>query len=212
MKSKGGDKTNVKWDRLDNTAHLFPVIANESMSSVYRISVTLSEEVDKELLQEALNRVLPFFDIFNSRMRKGFFWYYFERTDDLKRTLHDLDEIDKKYGFTEADVNAGTITDAETVNKWRKEMPDLNYVNLYGSSEIAGICLYYEIKKEDVFADTDSLPMGKTLSNCKIVLVDQESGKAITERNTSGEIYLSSKALAKEYVNLIERILKNEQH
>ena len=78
MKSKGGDKTNVKWDRLDNTAHLFPVIANESMSSVYRISVTLSEEVDKELLQEALNRVLPFFDIFNSRMRKGFFWYYFE--------------------------------------------------------------------------------------------------------------------------------------
>lgn len=78
MKSQSGKKGNVNWDRLDNTAHLFPVIANESMSSVYRISLTLSEEIDKELLQEALNRVLPFFDIFNSRMRKGFFWYYFE--------------------------------------------------------------------------------------------------------------------------------------
>ena len=31
----------IRWDRLDNTAHLFPVIAGESMSNVYRISVTL---------------------------------------------------------------------------------------------------------------------------------------------------------------------------
>ncbi|MBQ3558195.1 MAG: AMP-binding protein [Agathobacter sp.] len=93
----------------------------------------------------------------------------------------------------------GEVFPMKQLNKWRKEMPDLNYVNLYGSSEIAGICLYYEVKKEDVFADTDSLPMGKPLSNCKIVLVDQESGKVITDQKVSGEIYLSSKALAKEY-------------
>ena len=93
----------------------------------------------------------------------------------------------------------GEVFPMKQLNKWRKEMPDLNYVNLYGSSEIAGICLYYEVKKEDVFADTESLPMGKPLSNCKIVLVDQESGKVITDKNVSGEIYLSSKALAKEY-------------
>ena len=85
------------------------------------------------------------------------------------------------------------------LNKWRKELPDLTYVNLYGSSEIAGICLHYEIKKEDVFEDSDVLPMGKTLSNCKIVLIHQETGAVITEPNVSGEIYLSSKALAKEY-------------
>ena len=35
----------IRWDRLDNTAHLFPVIAGESMSNVYRISVTLTELV-----------------------------------------------------------------------------------------------------------------------------------------------------------------------
>lgn len=99
----------------------------------------------------------------------------------------------------------GEVFPMKQLNKWRKEMPDLKYVNLYGSSEIAGICLYYEVKKEDVFEDTDSLPMGKTLSNCKIVLVDQESGKAITERNTSGEIYLASKALAKEYYGDAEK-------
>ena len=68
----------IRWDRLDNTAHLFPVIAGESMSNVYRISVTLKEEIDPELLQKALDMVLPKFDGFNLRLRQGVFWYYFE--------------------------------------------------------------------------------------------------------------------------------------
>mgnify|MGYP005894791243 CR=1 FL=1 len=68
----------IRWDRLDNTAHLFPVIAGESMSNVYRISVTLKEEINPELLQRALDMVLPKFDGFNLRLRQGVFWYYFE--------------------------------------------------------------------------------------------------------------------------------------
>lgn len=71
-------KVQPAWDKLDNTANLFPVIANEDMTNVYRISVTLSEEVDRVVLQEALNRVLPQFLIFRMRLRMGFFWYYFE--------------------------------------------------------------------------------------------------------------------------------------
>ncbi len=72
------NSSEIKWDKLDNTAHLFPVIAGESMSNVYRISVTLTEEVQPKLLQEALERVLPWFDVFNVRIRSGVFWYYFE--------------------------------------------------------------------------------------------------------------------------------------
>ena len=68
----------IRWERLDNTAHLFPVIAGESMSNTYRISVTLSELIKPELLQQALNMVLPKFDGFNLRLRRGVFWYYFE--------------------------------------------------------------------------------------------------------------------------------------
>lgn len=69
---------NVRWERLDNTAHLFPIIANDEMSNVYRISVTLKETIQPEKLQEALDKVLPRFSGFNLRLRKGFFWYYFE--------------------------------------------------------------------------------------------------------------------------------------
>lgn len=68
----------IRWDKLDNTAHLFPVIAGESMSNVYRISVTLTERIEPELLQQALDIVLPKFDGFNLRLRQGVFWYYFE--------------------------------------------------------------------------------------------------------------------------------------
>lgn len=71
-------KEQLAWDKLDNTANLFPVIATEDMTNVYRISVTLTEEIDRILLQEALNRILPQFSVFRMRLRMGVFWYYFE--------------------------------------------------------------------------------------------------------------------------------------
>lgn len=71
-------KEQLAWDKLDNTANLFPVIATEDMTNVYRISVTLTEEIDRVLLQEALNRILPQFSVFRMRLRMGVFWYYFE--------------------------------------------------------------------------------------------------------------------------------------
>lgn len=48
------------------------------MSNVYRIFVNLNEEIDKNILQQALSIVLPKFDGFNVRLRQGVFWYYFE--------------------------------------------------------------------------------------------------------------------------------------
>ncbi|MBO5176961.1 MAG: hypothetical protein J6K04_12665 [Lachnospiraceae bacterium] len=77
-KKKKHAQKDIRWERLDNTAHLFPAIAGETMSNVYRICVTLTELIEPELLQKAVDMVLPKFDGFNLRMRKGVFWYYFE--------------------------------------------------------------------------------------------------------------------------------------
>ena len=68
----------IRWEKLDNTAHLFPVIAGEQTSNVFRISVTLTELIEPKLLQKALDTVLPKFDSFNLRLRRGVFWHYFE--------------------------------------------------------------------------------------------------------------------------------------
>lgn len=67
-----------KWRRLDNTGKLFPLVSSESLSNVFRIAVTLTEDIEPEVLQQALEDVLPLFESFRVRLRRGLFWYYFE--------------------------------------------------------------------------------------------------------------------------------------
>lgn len=90
MKRTEEQQRTLKWDKLDNTAHLFPVIAGEEMTNVYRISVVLKEEIQKDLLQQALDIMLPKFELFNVRLRQGIFWYYFE--ENVKRAPLVLEE------------------------------------------------------------------------------------------------------------------------
>lgn len=66
------------WRRLDNTAKLFAAVSGEDLSSVFRISAVLKEKVEPELLYQAVVLTLPEFENFRVKLRKGFFWYYFE--------------------------------------------------------------------------------------------------------------------------------------
>lgn len=86
-----------KWDKLDNTANLFPVIVSEDVSNVYRISVTLKEDIDEVLLQKALEKVLPYFDVFKMKLKKGMFWYYFETNNKAAPKVHVEDRYPCAY-------------------------------------------------------------------------------------------------------------------
>ena len=74
----GKDK---RWYRLDNAAKLYPAVATARWSSIFRVSAELNEEVKPDLLQKAVDQVLPRFPALKVRMRKGFFWYYLEEID-----------------------------------------------------------------------------------------------------------------------------------
>ncbi len=76
MKSK--KKEDLSWRRLDNYAKLFPLASTKRYSSVFRISITLKEKIDPNILEKAVNKALVKFKLFKVRMRRGFFWYYFE--------------------------------------------------------------------------------------------------------------------------------------
>ena len=78
---KETSKRQLRWDKLDNTAIIFPVIAGEGMTNTYRISIELHEDIQPELLQQALDIVLPKFNVFNVRLRMGVFWYFFEENN-----------------------------------------------------------------------------------------------------------------------------------
>lgn len=94
MKNK---KRYIRWEKLDNTAHLFPVIAGESMTSTYRICVELTEEIQPELLQEALDILLPKMDGFNLRMRTGIFWHYFEENGKKAPKVYEENAFPCRY-------------------------------------------------------------------------------------------------------------------
>lgn len=88
--AKSKREKNLKWDKLDNTAQLFPVIAREGMSNVYRVSVLLREEIDGNALQLALEKVLPHFRNFQMTLKKGIFWHYFEENEkELPRVVEE---------------------------------------------------------------------------------------------------------------------------
>lgn len=71
-------KEEFYWNRLDNTAKVYPAISSSRSSNVYRICVKLKEPVKPEVLEQALQETLQQLPIYNVKLRKGLFWYYFE--------------------------------------------------------------------------------------------------------------------------------------
>lgn len=83
-------KNSFDWFRLDNAAKIFPGQNSNTWSNIYRMSIRLKEEVDKDTLQKALENTLVRIPSFNVRIRKGFFWHYFERNPNTPTVLPDI--------------------------------------------------------------------------------------------------------------------------
>lgn len=66
------------WRQLDNAAKIFPTNSNKYDTKVFRFSCRLKENIDSDTLQSALDRTMHAFPLYNSIIRKGLFWYYFE--------------------------------------------------------------------------------------------------------------------------------------
>ena len=67
-----------KWYKLDNAAKIFPPTSTKKDSKVFRFACELYEDVDKEILQYALDKTIEEYPLFLSTLKKGLFWYYLE--------------------------------------------------------------------------------------------------------------------------------------
>ena len=87
---------------------------------------------------------------------------------------------------------------AKQLNIWMDALPNVRYINLYGSTENAGNSLYYEIKEK--INDGERVPIGKSFSCSEVFLLD-DSDNMISKDNTtdSGEICISGALLAMGY-------------
>ncbi|MBQ9967300.1 MAG: hypothetical protein IJO88_01085 [Oscillospiraceae bacterium] len=68
----------LRWLRLDNAAKIYPAARRREWSNLFRVSVTLTEPVDKAVLQAALDVTAKRFPSLCARLRKGLFWYYLQ--------------------------------------------------------------------------------------------------------------------------------------
>lgn len=78
-----------KWYRLDTAALIFPAIARRNWSNAFRVSATLTEAIDPDVLQRAVDDMRRRFPSFFVTLGKGFFWYYLEKSDYPVRVRED---------------------------------------------------------------------------------------------------------------------------
>ena len=79
-----------KWFKLDNAANIYPSTQTSEWTALFRLSVTLSEDVDLQVLEEAQIHTLKRFPSFATRLRKGLFWHFFEHIDSAPPILDDI--------------------------------------------------------------------------------------------------------------------------
>ena len=88
----------TKWYQLDNAAKIVPSTAGGSDTRVFRITCELKEEVDPDILQNAVTAAAMEFPHFSSVLKKGLFWYYLDQSDlEAEVTEDDRPALDTIY-------------------------------------------------------------------------------------------------------------------
>ena len=93
------------WIKLDNAATIYPSTLSRKYASMFRMTVTLKEKVDKEMLNTALSNVMKRFPSFSYKLKQGLFWCYFKHIDGTPSIGEDVNnpmlriDFKKNNGF-----------------------------------------------------------------------------------------------------------------
>lgn len=90
-------------NNLDDQAKLFSLSYNKKDTSIFRISATLTNNIDEKYLNQAVERTLKIFKDFKVKLKKNIFWNYLIENDN-KIPLHN--KID--YKFTKINTKENT--------------------------------------------------------------------------------------------------------
>ncbi|MBK6564121.1 MAG: AMP-binding protein [Saprospiraceae bacterium] len=96
---------------------------------------------------------------------------------------------------------SGEVMHNKVLNYWRNKLPNTEFVNLYGPTEITSVCSYYKIEKP--FADDEVLPIGIPFQNTEIILLNNEN--LAVKADEIGEICVRGCCLALGYYNNPEK-------
>ena len=87
-------------------------------------------------------------------------------------------------------------------NYWKQNYPDATFVQIYGPTEITGVCTYHVVDRE--YTDEETIPIGKAFRNTEVFLLDEDD-RLITRSDVVGEICVKGSCLALGYYNAKEK-------
>ncbi len=103
---------------LDNSSRWYPMYATKKVQSLFCLGVKVKDDVDKGVLERALNDVITRFPAYKVTMKAGFAWHY-------------LEEIDAHLDVYEYDNSVlETIDTKKTNGYWIKVYYDKNTILL----------------------------------------------------------------------------------
>lgn len=74
-------KHKFQWAGLDTAANIFPCTSTKRDTMVFRFTCELTEEVQPQLLQQAIDEAIEAFPNYRAVLKRGLFWYYLESSD-----------------------------------------------------------------------------------------------------------------------------------
>lgn len=89
----------------------------------------------------------------------------------------------------------GEALQARHVNTWKRALPELHIINLYGPTEVTVDCTGYHLDRD--FSDDEAIPLGTACENKEILLLDEQL--RLVAPGESGEICVRGCGLAKGY-------------
>lgn len=75
---------------LDNAAKIYPAAKGRKSPSLFRLSMELTEEIDRDVLEQALKSTLKRMPSFSQHLKRGFFWYHLEHKQDAPPIMNEI--------------------------------------------------------------------------------------------------------------------------
>lgn len=91
---------------------------------------------------------------------------------------------------------SGEVMPLKHMKEWISHLPDANFVNLYGPTEITCNCTYHVVDKDLKYEK--QIPIGQAFDNEEVFLLDEDNN-LITEEKKVGEICVKGTCLALGY-------------
>lgn len=104
-------------------------------------------------------------------------------------------------------VLGGEALPARQLNIWKAALPEAEYINVYGPTEITVDCCFYRVDRD--FADDEPIPIGKACRNMELLVIKEENG-VLTEAGPGevGELYVRGSGVSDGYIDDFEKSSK----